>query len=335
MRNSVEQCSKITENESIMTLISKDTCIEGDSQPLDAAAAARERRVTRVTLWGSVVNLVLTAFKICAGILGHSAAMIADGVHSLSDLMSDIVVLVFIRISSKGKDRDHEFGHGKFETLATVIVSVILVVVAANLISGGITSIRAVVSGGTIPRPGWIALAAAAVSVVAKEILYQATVKVGREVDSPVTVANAWHHRSDAFSSVGSLLAIGGAIVLGQKWTVLDPIASCVIGIMIIVVAVKMAVPSLQELLDVSLPEDMEQGIVETIEAVAGVKSAHGLKTRRNGSSVIIEAHIVVDPRISIVEAHGISTAVERALRSKLGAQTQISLHVEPSADAE
>lgn len=301
----------------------------------DPQAEARERRVTRVTLWGSVVNLVLTALKILAGVFGHSAAMIADGVHSLSDLMSDIVVLVFIRISSKARDREHEFGHGKFETLATVIVSVILVVVAANLISRGIVSIRAVFAGETLSKPGWIALAAAAVSIVAKEILYQVTLKVGKEVDSPVTIANAWHHRSDAFSSIGSLLAIGGAIVLGQKWTVLDPIASCLIGVMIVVVAVKMAVPSLQELLDVSLPEDMERSIIETIDSVEGVKSAHGLKTRRNGTSVIIEAHIVVDPDISVVRAHAISTAVERALRGKLGAQTQTSLHVEPSADAE
>lgn len=301
----------------------------------DPQAEARERRVTRVTLWGSVVNLVLTALKILAGVFGHSAAMIADGVHSLSDLMSDIVVLVFIRISSKARDREHEFGHGKFETLATVIVSVILVVVAANLISRGIVSIRAVFAGETLSKPGWIALAAAAVSIVAKEILYQVTWKVGKEVDSPMTIANAWHHRSDAFSSIGSLLAIGGAIVLGQKWTVLDPIASCLIGVMIVVVAVKMAVPSLQELLDVSLPEDMERSIIETIDSVEGVKSAHGLKTRRNGTSVIIEAHIVVDPDISVVRAHAISTAVERALRGKLGAQTQTSLHVEPSADAE
>ena len=152
-------------------------------------------------------------------------------------------------------------------------------------------------------------------SVVAKEILYQVTVKVGKEVDSPVTVANAWHHRSDALSSVGSLLAIGGA--------------------MIVVVAVKMAVPSLQELLDVSLPEDVERSIMETIVSVDGVKSAHGLKTRRNGTSVIMEAHIVVDPQISIFRAHEISTEVERAIRGKLGAQTQISLHIEPSADAE
>ena len=318
-----------------MTLQSDDNCLKGAPQPIDPKAAEREARVTRVTLWGSVVNLVLTALKILAGVFGHSAAMIADGVHSLSDLMSDIVVLVFIRISSKAKDREHEFGHGKFETLATVIVSLILMAVAAKLVAGGVASIRSVIAGNVLPKPGWIALAAAAVSVVAKEILYQVTVKVGKEVDSPVTVANAWHHRSDAFSSIGSLLAIGGAMLLGREWTVLDPIASCVIGVMIVVVAVKMAVPSLQELLDVSLPEDVERSIMETIVSVDGVKSAHGLKTRRNGTSVIMEAHIVVDPQISIFRAHEISTEVERAIRGKLGEQTQISLHIEPSADAE
>lgn len=316
----------------------KDSFCIGETpgpESVTAEAGLREKRVTRVTLWGSVVNLVLTVFKIFAGVLGHSAAMVADGVHSLSDLLSDIVVLVFIRISSKGRDREHEFGHGKFETLATVVVSLMLVVVAAKLISGGVSNIRAAISGTLLPKPGWIALAAAVASVVAKEILYRVTVKVGREVDSPVTVANAWHHRSDAFSSIGSLLAIGGAIVLGRRWTVLDPIASCVIGVMIVVVAVKMAVPSLQELLDASLPEDMEKDIVSMIERVDGVRNAHGLKTRRNGTSVIIEAHIVVDPDITVLQAHGISTAVERVLRAKFGPQTQISLHVEPSLDSE
>lgn len=312
-------------------------CIEKVSGTENVASEAvlREKRITRVTLWGSVVNLALTAFKIFAGVVGHSAAMVADGVHSLSDLMSDIVVLVFVRISSKGRDRGHEFGHGKFETLATVVVSLILVVVAANLITGGISSIRAVIDGAALPTPGWIALAAAAVSVVAKEILYQVTVKVGKEVDSPVTVANAWHHRSDAFSSIGSLAAVGGAIALGQKWTVLDPIASCAIGVMIIVVAVKMAVPSLQELLDTSLPENVEKEILDIAGNVPGVRSVHGLKTRRNGTSVVMEAHIVVNPEITVLQAHGISTEVERAVRGRLGPQTQIALHIEPSPDAE
>ena len=291
----------------------------------------RLKDIRSITIWGAVVNIALTVAKIVAGVVGRSAAMIADGIHSLSDLLSDIVVLVFTHISSKGKDRDHSFGHGKFETLATLIVSIILVVVGAKLKSGGNKSIISVVNGEVIPKPGYIALAAAVISIVAKEILYQATVKVGKEVNSPVVVANAWHHRSDALSSIGALIGIGGAIILGDKWTVLDPIASCCISIAIIVIAVKMALPSLSELLETSLPEDIEAEIVRTASEIPGVRDIHELKTRRNGISFIIDAHITVDPSISIVEAHDIATNVEEALQLKYGNETQISIHMEPA----
>lgn len=293
----------------------------------------RLKDIRSITIWGAVVNIALTVAKIVAGVVGRSAAMIADGIHSLSDLLSDIVVLVFTHISSKGKDRDHSFGHGKFETLATLIVSVILVVVGAKLMSGGIKSIISVVKGEVIPKPGYIALAAAVISIAAKEILYQATVKVGKEVNSPVVVANAWHHRSDALSSIGALIGIGGAIILGDKWTVLDPIASCCISIAIIVIAVKMALPSLSELLETSLPEDIEAEIVRTASEISGVRDIHELKTRRNGISFIIDAHITVDPSISIVEAHDIATNVEEALQLKYGNETQISIHMEPDSE--
>lgn len=294
----------------------------------------REKEIRKITLWGSLVNVLLTIFKIIAGILGRSAAMIADGMHSLSDLLSDIVVLVFTHISSKGKDRDHSFGHGKFETLATLIVSVILIVVGAELMSSGIRSIIGLCNGEPIPKPGFIALIAAAVSILAKEILYHFTVKVGRKTGSTVVIANAWHHRSDAFSSVGALLGIGGAMILGSRWTVLDPIVSCLISITIIVVAVKMALPSLAELLETSLPEEVEMEIVEIASAVAGVDDIHELKTRRNGISFIIDAHIAVNPEMSVVEAHDIATDVEDALRARYGQETQINIHVEPAADA-
>ena len=293
----------------------------------------RLKDIRSITIWGAVVNIALTVAKIVAGVVGRSAAMIADGILSLSDLLSDIVVLVFTHISSKGKDRDHSFGHGKFETLATLIVSIILVVVGAKLMSGGIKSIISVVNGEVIPKPGYIALAAAVISIVAKEILYQATVKVGKEVNSPVVVANAWHHRSDALSSIGALIGIGGAIILGDKWTVLDPIASCCISIAIIVIAVKMALPSLSELLETSLPEDIEAEIVRTASEISGVRDIHELKTRRNGISFIIDAHITVDPSISIVEAHDIATNVEEALQLKYGNETQISIHMEPDSE--
>lgn len=294
----------------------------------------REQEIRSITLWGAVVNIALTVLKIVAGVLGRSAAMIADGVHSLSDLLSDIVVIVFTHISSKGKDRDHSFGHGKFETLATLIVSVILMAIGADLMAGGVKSIIAVMGGEVLPKPGYIALAAAIVSIAAKEILYRATVRKGQKVNSPVVIANAWHHRSDAFSSIGSLAGIGGAILLGEKWTVLDPLASCAISVAIIVVAVKMALPSLAELLETSLPEDIEKEITLTAMEVAGVNDIHELKTRRNGISFIIDAHIVVSPDMTVVEAHDIATAVEDRLREKYGNETQISIHVEPDRDS-
>ena len=295
--------------------------------------ADRLRNIRSITIWGAVVNIILTVAKIIAGVIGRSAAMVADGIHSLSDLLTDVVVIAFTHISSKGKDRDHSFGHGKFETLATLIISVILVVVGAKLMAGGITSIISVLHGETIPKPGYIALAAAAVSIAAKEILYQATVKVGKEVNSPVVVANAWHHRSDALSSIGALIGIGGAIILGEKWTVLDPIASCCISIAIIAVAVKMALPSLSELLETSLPEEIEDEIIRTASGIPGVCDIHDLKTRRNGISFIIDAHITVKPSISIVEAHDIATDVENALQQKFGSETQINIHMEPDTE--
>lgn len=294
----------------------------------------REKEIRHVTVLGAVVNVVLTIGKIVAGVVGRSAAMVADGLHSLSDLLSDVVVIVFTRLSSKGKDKEHSFGHGKFETLATLIISVILVAVGASLMSSGVKSIIDVLGGGVIPEPSYIALVAAAVSIVSKEWIYRVTVKVGKRVGSTVVIANAWHHRSDALSSIGSLVGIGGAILLGDKWTLLDPLASCVISVAIIVVAVKMALPSLAELLETALPPEVEEEIVSIASAVEGVRDVHELKTRRNGMSYIIDAHIVVSPDISIVEAHEIATAVEEALCARYGRETQLSIHVEPCVEA-
>ena len=294
----------------------------------------REKQIRDITLWGSLVNVVLTVCKIVAGILGRSAAMVADGIHSLSDLMSDIVILIFVHLSSKERDCDHDFGHGKYETLATVIVSLILLVVGAELMDGGVKSIISIANGETVANPGWIALIAAVVSILAKEGIYQATMAVSRKVESQALVANAWHHRSDALSSIGSLLGIGGAMLLGNKWSMLDPIASCLISIAIIVIAVKMSIPCIKDLLEASLPEDVEQRIISLAKSVEGVNDIHELKTRRNGSSKIIDAHIVVDPEISITKAHDIATEVEQQLIKEFGPQTQISLHMEPDKDS-
>lgn len=295
----------------------------------------RTAKVTFVTLVGSVVNIILTVFKIFAGVLGRSTAMIADGIHSLSDLLSDIVVIVFVKISAKGRDKDHDYGHGKFETFATLIISLMLIVVAANLMSGGINKIRMILDGGEVSSPGMIALWAAVASIVLKEILYRYTIIQGRALNSPMMIANAWHHRSDALSSVGSLLGIAGAIFLGDKFVILDPITGCVISIFILVMAVKMSVPAIKELLDVSLPDDVEEKIEATAKSVKGVVDLHELKTRREGPGIIMEGHLVLDSEISLKEAHDISKKVEESLRKEFGPETQISLHLEPEDDSQ
>ena len=291
---------------------------------------SRDKQISRITWVGMAINAALTAFKLVAGAVGRSSAMVADGVHSLSDFISDIIILIFLKISGKGRDKNHDFGHGKFETMATFILSIILLIVAAQILTHGIEKIRGVLSGQQIPSPSTIALVAAAVSIAAKEFCYQITARVGRKVNSPAVIANAWHHRSDALSSVGSLIGIAGAIFLGNKWVILDPIMGCVISIVIFVVAVKMALPAMRELLDISLPEEAEDEIVRIASAVPGVTDVHNLKTRQNGPSVIIEAHIMVDHNISIVEAHHISTEVENRLTEHFGHETQINIHIEP-----
>ena len=215
------------------------------STEVSGTSAARERKIYRVTIVGSVVNLLLLAFKFFAGIVGHSAAMLADAVHSLSDFVTDIIVLVFVKLSSKPEDADHDYGHGKYETLATAIIGICLCLVGLGIFWNGAQSIWHVVRGGTLPEPGMLALVAAVVSIVSKEALYQYTVYKGRRLDSQAVVANAWHHRSDAFSSIGTMVGIGGAIWLGDAWRVLDPIAAVVVSVFIVKVAFKLLVPSM------------------------------------------------------------------------------------------
>ena len=186
------------------------------------ADATREKDIYRVTVVGSVVNFLLLVFKFFAGIVGHSAAMLADAVHSLSDFITDIIVIVFVRISAKPEDEGHDYGHGKYETLATAIIGIFLLFVGFGIFWNGASSIYRFLQGGSLQEPGILALVAALVSIVFKEVLYQYTVFKGRKLNSQAVVANAWHHRSDAFSSIGTAAGIGGAILLGDHWRVLS-----------------------------------------------------------------------------------------------------------------
>lgn len=294
----------------------------------------REKTIYRVTAWGAAANLALAALKLLAGLVGRSTAMLADAVHSLSDLVSDVIVVAMVAISSREKDKSHDYGHGKFETLATAAVALLLVVVAARLMAGGIGKIRAVAAGGTIEVPGRIALWAAVASIVVKETLYQWTARVGRKVGSPAVITNAWHHRTDALTSIGAALGIGAALILGGRWAILDPIVGCAISIFIFVIAVKMGLPALNELTEGSLPDDVENEIISIIRSVDGVEDVHALKSRRSGPDIITEAHVVVDPGMSVADAHDITEIAEERLRERFGAEMQISLHIEPSVES-
>lgn len=290
----------------------------------------REKEVYKVTLLGSLVNLILMVFKFLAGIFGHSAAMIADAVHSVSDFATDIVVLAFVRVSHRPKDKSHDYGHGKFETLATTLIGVALFAVAVGIFVDGAKKIAFWAKGGTLTQPGVLALVAALVSIVLKEAIFQYTKRKADQLDSQAMRANAWHHRSDALSSIGTAVGIGGAILLGERWAVLDPIASIVVGVLIVKVAFDLLKNGMGELMEQSLPEEVENEIMTIVKNVPGVFEPHDLCTRRIGNYYAIEMHILMDKDIALKEAHDRASEMERLLKERYGEETHISIHVEP-----
>lgn len=293
----------------------------------------REKEIYKVTIAGSVVNFLLLVFKFAAGILGHSAAMLADAVHSLSDFVTDVIVIVFVRISNKPQDKGHDYGHGKYETLATAIIGLLLLIVGFGILWNGVTSIYTFLRGGKLEEPGMVALIAAVVSIVLKEILYRYTVAKGKKLNSQAVVANAWHHRSDALSSVGTAVGIGGAILLGEHWRVLDPIAAVIVSFFIMKVAIQLLIPCVDELLEKSLPDEVEKEIEQALLSFPGVSEPHHLRTRRIGSYCAIEVHVRMDGRITLEEAHNTATAIEHKLKEMFGEGTLINIHVEPKKE--
>jgi len=283
-----------------------------------------------VTLVGGVVNVVLLVFKFVAGILGHSAAMVADAVHSLSDFVTDVIVLVFVHISGKPEDKSHDYGHGKYETLAMTIIGMALLVVAIGIVYSGLTKIMAWIGGEQLEAPGMLAFWAALLSIVLKETVYHYSMVKARQLHSQALEANAWHHRSDALSSIGTAVGIGGAILLGQRWTVLDPVASVIVGMFIVKVAIDLLRDGIGDLMEQSLPEEVENEMLQLVASLPGVVKPHDLRTRRIGNHYAIELHILMDGDISLHEAHEKASEVEDLLRHQYGDETHVAVHVEP-----
>lgn len=292
--------------------------------------ADRTDRATRVTVIGSVVNVLLAVIKLAAGLLGSSAAMVADAVHSLSDFGTDLVVLVTMRIARAPADASHHYGHGKFETLGALTIGFALAVAAGGM---GFSSTRAILAfyrGVPLPRPGMIALAAATLSIGAKEAMFHATRRVARSIDSPALEANGWHHRSDALSSVGAFFGIGGAALLGPGFRVLDPIAGLIISLIVFRVAFKILWGALGELTEASGDPDARERVAEIALSVRGISDPHRIRTRRVGPYSVIDLHARVDGGITLRDAHEISHDVQDALVAAFGEGTIVTIHIEP-----
>lgn len=290
----------------------------------------REKEIYKVTLVGSAGNLALLTFKFVAGVLGHSSAMMADAVHSLSDFFTDVIVLLFVKVSARPQDESHDYGHGKFETLATLFIGLALVGAAIGIIVSGSVKFAHWLGGQTLEVPGKLALWAALISILVKEVLYRYTVAKGKRLNSSAMVANAWHHRSDALSSIGAAIGIGGAILLGERWAVLDPLASIVVGGMLMKVAWELLKGSFGELTDQSLSADEEREIVSIITSFDGVSEPHNLRTRHIGNRIAIESHVRMDGNLSLNTVHEQATAIERKLKERFGPETLVTIHMEP-----
>lgn len=291
----------------------------------------REKEIYKVTIIGGLVNLLLLVFKFVAGFLAHSGAMIADATHSFSDFITDIVVLVFVRLGNRPKDKNHDYGHGKYETLAMTIIGVALMIVAIGIIVEGAKKIAFWAGGGTLEEPGMLAFWAAIVSILTKEAIYRYSIIKARKLDSKAVEANAWHHRSDALSSLGTAVGIGGAIFLGDRWAILDPIASVIVGGILVKVAFDILKEAVGDLMEQSLPDKIENEMLELVKGIPGVAKPHNLRTRRIGNHYAIEIHIMMDGDITLREAHDKATEVEEVLREHYGKETHVAVHVEPN----
>ena len=285
------------------------------------------RTVRRVTWWGMIINIVLTAGKIAAGIIGNSQAVVADGVHSLSDCATDVAVIVGVRFWSAPPDEDHPHGHSRIETLVSLFIGAALAAVALGLGYEAVSTIRE-----NHPPPGAIALVAALVSIVSKEALYRWTVAVGRSIRSSAVIANAWHHRSDAFSSIPAAAAVGMALVF-PKWYFLDHVGAIVVMVFILQASGRIIMPALRELTDAGAPQDKRAQIEAIALKTPGVRGIHKLRTRQVGYGIQVDLHVHVDARLSVREGHAISELVKQRLYEQGPDVIDAITHLEPCDD--
>ncbi len=288
-------------------------------------------KAVRITVLSFIINAFLSTMKLIVGFIGSSGALIADGVHSISDLATDVIVYVSIYITRKPADEKHNYGHGKVETLATVLVSVALFIAGFSIGREGIIKIIGFSKGEEIAIPSLLVVIAAGISLVVKEILYRVTIHTGKSLGSDVLIANAWHHRSDALSSLGVMIGVGAALILGPEFAFLDSVAQIVVSFFIFKAAYKILVPNIGQLVDAALEEEKTALIKSGCEYHPNGQDYHHLRTRKGGSTNAVDVHILVDGKLDIRTAHDIATELECSLKAYIGDNSLVSIHIEPN----
>ena len=288
--------------------------------------------VQDVTLKGTLINILLMVLKFAAAIFGASAAMLADAVHSLSDFLTDIIVLIYVRLSKNGDANLRRFGRGTFEKVSVIIIGIVILVVGFGLCYSGVRATVRAIQGEVLERPGYIALVAAIISAILKEWTYRFTIKEARKTKSYVLSANAWHHRSDAFSSIGTTIGIGCAIFLGVKWRILDPITSVIVSAFVMTIAFHLLSDAVRNILWFRIPEHVEEQIEQLAMDEESVKQVNDIFVRRVGSDLLVRMHISVAEDMSVGEAHQHVLNIEEKIRQLYGPNTNIGIYIGPKS---
>lgn len=288
------------------------------------------RQIQKVTFIGLWINVVLVILKLSVGYWGNSDALVADGYHSVSDFVTDFIVIIFVAASYKKADMEHPYGHGKFETVAAVLIGVILFGVGVFIGYDGCSTLIGSLRGEVLLQPDILTLYVALLSILMKEFCYRYTIVYGKRLGSAALVANAWHHRSDAISSVATVIGVSFALFMGKQWCIMDSLASILIALMICFSAIKVAIPSVKELLETSLPDEVINKMYDAIYSVPGVMKVHNLRSRRIGHSYVVDVNIHVNSEITVKEGHDVATKVENRLWQEFGNDMIIYVHIEP-----
>lgn len=292
--------------------------------------AERARTGARITWKVAGANLGLSLLKVFAGYFGHSQAVLADGVHSASDFVTDILLLVSLRIAAKPPDADHQYGHKRVETLMAAIFGLILLGVGASFIRSGLIRIDQIINHGLKYEVSWIAMAGALVTAGCKEYLYHYNLRWGTMLNNQGIIANAWENRSDAMSSFGTFVGITAAVVGGQRWTILDPIITVIVAVLIIKFALGIFLPNINILIGRSANKGVIESIREAAESIPGVQDAHRIRTRFEGSELIVDLHLDVQPTISVASGHELADQVEKRIIASVPTVDEVVIHVEP-----